>query len=82
MLPGQLDDVGEDTLVEAAVIIRSNAHRYPMVVEDWATVRADVEHALALVDDIRAARKAHGPGSTIEEQAITALLAMRDAGST
>jgi hypothetical protein len=79
--PHHAVEAGDDEVVEAAVIIRSNAHRYPMVTEDWGTVRADLEHALALVDDIRAARAAHGPGTPIEDQAITALLAMRDARS-
>ncbi len=38
MWPSYVTELGEDAVIEAAVVIRGNAHRYPMAAEDYGRV--------------------------------------------
>ena len=43
MWPDYVEQLGADALIEAAVLIRSDAHRYPMVCEDYGAKCTEVD---------------------------------------
>lgn len=43
-----------EAVIETAVRIRADAHRYPVVVEDWSTVREERDLLAAIVGDLAA----------------------------
>lgn len=50
MWPKYVEELGVDAVLDAAVRIRSEAHRYPMVCEDWGALRDRHE---ALLTELR-----------------------------
>lgn len=41
--PRHAAQAGDDETVEAAVLLRTQAHKFPMVVEDWGVAREELD---------------------------------------
>jgi hypothetical protein len=59
MWPSYRAELGDEAVIAAAVILRGDAHRYPMVCEDWGTATGLVESLRAELQDLRAFSLAH-----------------------
>lgn len=53
--PHHIAEMGEETAIEAAVIIRGNAHKFPMAAEDYGNERDQRELCEGILRDLAAA---------------------------
>ena len=53
MWPDYVDQLGVDAVLDGTVMLRSDAHRYPMVCEDYGAVAADRDRLQEALEHIR-----------------------------